>query len=48
MEGLVCELRTEAGIAPAYKRIDTCAAEFESFTPYLYGTYEAECEATAD
>ena len=30
---------------PAYKRIDTCAAEFESFTPYLYGTYEQECEA---
>ena len=43
--GLVYERRTEAGIAPAYKRIDTCAAEFESFTPYLYGTYEAECEA---
>ena len=35
----------EAGLAPAYKRIDTCAAEFESFTPYLYGTYENECEA---
>jgi carbamoyl-phosphate synthase large subunit len=30
---------------PAYKRIDTCAAEFESFTPYLYGTYEQVCEA---
>ena len=44
-EGLVCERRTEAGMAPAYKRIDTCAAEFDSFTPYLYGTYEAECEA---
>ena len=44
-EGLVFERRTEAGIAPAYKRIDTCAAEFDSFTPYLYGTYEAECEA---
>ena len=42
---LVRERRTEAGIAPAYKRIDTCAAEFDSFTPYLYGTYEAECEA---
>ncbi len=35
----------EAGIAPVYKRIDTCAAEFESFTPYLYGTYERECES---
>ena len=30
---------------PAYKRIDTCAAEFESFTPYMYGTYEQVCEA---
>ena len=37
--------RTEAALVPAYKRIDTCAAEFESFTPYLYGTYERECEA---
>ena len=33
------------GLHAAYKRIDTCAAEFESFTPYLYGTYETECEA---
>jgi carbamoyl-phosphate synthase large subunit len=37
--------RIEHGIKTAYKRIDTCAAEFESFTPYLYGTYEKECEA---
>jgi len=37
--------RIERGLTPAYKRIDTCAAEFESFTPYLYGTYEKECEA---
>ena len=37
--------RLEAGLRPAYKRIDTCAAEFESFTPYMYGTYEKECEA---
>ena len=37
--------RLEAGLVPAYKRIDTCAAEFESFTPYLYSTYERECEA---
>jgi len=37
--------RIERGLKPAYKRIDTCAAEFESFTPYLYGTYEKECEA---
>jgi carbamoyl-phosphate synthase large subunit len=37
--------RIEHGLVPAYKRIDTCAAEFESFTPYLYGSYEKECEA---
>jgi len=37
--------RLELGITPVYKRIDTCAAEFESFTPYLYGTYESACEA---
>jgi carbamoyl-phosphate synthase large subunit len=37
--------RREGGIVAAYKRIDTCAAEFESFTPYMYGTFEKECEA---
>jgi len=35
----------EADLKPVYKRIDTCAGEFESFTPYLYGTYENECES---
>ena len=44
-EGAVRETRIEAGLRPAYKRIDTCAAEFESFTPYMYGTYKKECEA---
>jgi carbamoyl-phosphate synthase large subunit len=44
-EEVVRDARLEAGLVPAYKRIDTCAAEFESFTPYLYGTYEQECEA---
>jgi carbamoyl-phosphate synthase large subunit len=44
-EDAVRSLRFEHGLVPAYKRIDTCAAEFESFTPYLYGTYEKECEA---
>src|ERR1022692_2406614 len=33
------------GINPVYKRVDTCAAEFESYTPYLYSTYEEEDEA---
>ena len=41
----VAARREEAALSPVYKRIDTCAAEFESFTPYLYGTYERECEA---
>ena len=37
--------RKALGIRPVFKRVDTCAAEFESFTPYLYSTYEGECEA---
>ena len=44
-EEAVRAARFEQGLKVAYKRIDTCAAEFESFTPYLYGTYEKECEA---
>ena len=32
-------------VRPVYKRVDTCAAEFESYTPYLYSTYEEEDEA---
>ncbi len=44
-------LRTKLGVVAVYKRIDTCAAEFEAQTPYMYSTYEAdamgevECEA---
>ncbi|MDA1099902.1 MAG: carbamoyl-phosphate synthase large subunit [Proteobacteria bacterium] len=42
--------RQALGVRPVYKRIDTCAAEFESHTPYMYSTYEGlnepgECEA---
>ena len=37
--------RKSAGIVPVYKRVDTCGAEFESFTPYMYSTYEEESEA---
>ncbi len=37
--------RTEAGIRPVYKLVDTCAAEFKASTPYYYSTYETECEA---
>ncbi len=38
-------LRHASGVRPVYKRVDTCGAEFEAFTPYLYSTYEQECEA---
>jgi carbamoyl-phosphate synthase large subunit len=44
-EDSVSARRQESGLVAAYKRIDTCAAEFESFTPYMYGTFEDECEA---
>ena len=37
--------RDKAGLHPVYKRVDTCGAEFEAHTPYLYSTYEEECEA---
>src|SRR5271163_4609202 len=39
--------RLQMGVRPVFKRVDTCAAEFESFTPYLYSTYEEEDEADA-
>ncbi len=45
-EAAVRERRYALDVRVVYKRIDTCAAEFESFTPYLYGTYERECEAS--
>jgi carbamoyl-phosphate synthase large subunit len=41
----VRERRKNLAIAPVYKRVDTCGAEFESHTPYLYSTYEEESEA---
>ncbi|HRW29225.1 MAG TPA: carbamoyl-phosphate synthase large subunit, partial [Emcibacteraceae bacterium] len=50
-ENDISEKRRDLGIYPSYKRIDTCAAEFASQTPYLYSTYErdasgeSECEA---
>src|SRR4029079_944839 len=37
--------RLAAGITPVYKRVDTCAGEFESHTPYMYSTYETEDES---
>ncbi len=44
-EDEVREYRKKLGVVPVYKRVDTCGAEFESFTPYLYSTYETESEA---
>jgi carbamoyl-phosphate synthase large subunit len=44
-EAVVRAARKAFGIEAVYKRVDTCAAEFVSYTPYLYSTYESECEA---
>jgi carbamoyl-phosphate synthase large subunit len=44
-ESAVREKREAAGLKPVYKRVDTCAAEFESFTPYMYSSYEPTCES---
>ncbi|MEX2550976.1 MAG: carbamoyl-phosphate synthase large subunit [Nitriliruptoraceae bacterium] len=45
-EAAVRARRWAAGIRPVYKTVDTCAAEFEAFTPYHYSTYEDEDEVT--
>ncbi|XP_061354966.1 carbamoyl-phosphate synthase large chain, chloroplastic [Gastrolobium bilobum] len=37
--------RQSLGVTPAYKRVDTCAAEFEANTPYMYSSYDFECES---
>ncbi|BBP43858.1 carbamoyl-phosphate synthase large subunit [Thiosulfativibrio zosterae] len=39
------KFRHTLGVRPVYKRVDTCAAEFETSTAYMYSTYEDECEA---
>lgn len=48
-EAAVSAARRKLGVVPVFKRVDTCAAEFDSTTPYFYSTYEfgpeAECEA---
>jgi len=44
-EDEIRQIRWKQNIRPVYKRVDTCAAEFVAFTPYLYSTYEQECEA---
>jgi carbamoyl-phosphate synthase large subunit len=43
-EDIVRTYRKSLGVIPAYKLVDTCAAEFEAETPYYYSTYEAETE----
>ncbi|HBY78337.1 MAG TPA: carbamoyl phosphate synthase large subunit, partial [Cyanobacteria bacterium UBA11148] len=43
-EDYVRAYRKQLGIVPVYKVVDTCAAEFEAFTPYYYSTYEEETE----
>ena len=44
-EDHVRDLRYKNGVRPVYKRVDTCAAEFEAHTPYLYSSYEDEDES---
>ncbi len=43
--GSVRERRKELGVTAVFNRVDTCAAEFESFTPYMYSSYESEDES---
>ena len=43
-EAQVRDQRTQAGARPVYKTVDTCAAEFEAYTPYHYSSYELEDE----
>ena len=44
-EGDVRDLRNSLSIRPVFKRVDTCAAEFDTNTAYMYSTYEEECES---
>lgn len=39
------KIRSEQGVKPVYKLVDTCAAEFEAYTPYYYSSYETESES---
>ena len=47
-ERAVAHRRREFGVTPVFKAVDTCGAEFQAFTPYLYSTYEGEDEANPD
>jgi carbamoyl-phosphate synthase large subunit len=44
----VRKARKALGVEPSMKRVDTCAAEFEAGTPYMYSSYDGECECEAD
>jgi carbamoyl-phosphate synthase large subunit len=44
-ERTIRDTRKKLGVEATFKRVDTCAAEFVAYTPYLYSTYERECEA---
>ncbi len=50
-EAIIRKKRTALKVIPVFKKVDTCAAEFKSFTPYMYSTYQrnfstnSECEA---
>ena len=46
-ESEIRSFRKSSGVQPAYKIVDTCAAEFESFTPYYYSTYDPQNESSA-
>jgi carbamoyl-phosphate synthase large subunit len=45
-EAEIRQLRHDKNIRPIFKRVDSCAAEFESATAYMYSSYDVECEAT--
>jgi carbamoyl-phosphate synthase large subunit len=47
-EAVIARERRIHGIQPVFKAVDTCGAEFQAFTPYLYSTYEGEDEAPPD
>ncbi|HEY6394965.1 MAG TPA: carbamoyl-phosphate synthase large subunit, partial [Candidatus Binataceae bacterium] len=47
-EAAIAQSRRGFGVSPVYKAVDTCGAEFQAFTPYLYSTYEGEDEAQPD
>ncbi len=47
-EATVAQARRAEGVTPVYKRIDTCAAEFASRTPYMYSTYDSDLDGTSE